>query len=270
MTALLRVARNVADLAAAASFYTQALGFSVEGPAFDDPQLAACLGLRAVRCLLIRRGAQLVELTECQPAGAAYPDDALSNDLIFQHLALVTADIEAAAALAMRGGAKAISKCGPQHLPASSGGVIAFKFRDPDGHPLEFLQFPDAVKNAASGYDHSAICVSDVTTSVVFYQTLGFRESTRQLNQGEEQDRLDGLSNVAVDVVALTPEQPTPHLELLHYRTPRGRSERAELNDIAADRLVVSADDGTLTITHDPDGHAILRDARERKKALLF
>ncbi len=37
----------------------------------------------------------------------------------------------------------AISTDGPQRLPPSSGGVAAFKFRDPDGHPLELLAFPD-------------------------------------------------------------------------------------------------------------------------------
>ncbi len=31
---------------------------------------------------------------------------------------------------------------GPERLPARSGGVSAFKFRDPDGHPLELLAFP--------------------------------------------------------------------------------------------------------------------------------
>ena len=32
-----------------------------------------------------------------------------------------------------------ISRNGPEALP---GGVVAFKFRGPDGHPLELIQFP--------------------------------------------------------------------------------------------------------------------------------
>ena len=35
-----------------------------------------------------------------------------------------------------------ISTSGPQLLPAASGGVSAFKFRDPEGHPLELIAFP--------------------------------------------------------------------------------------------------------------------------------
>ena len=263
MTALLRVARNVADLSLAAAFYRDALGFTVLGGEVDDAQLAACLGVRDVRSLRLRRGAQMLELTQGYPAGAAYPAGALSNDLAFQHLALVTPDITAAAAAALHGGATAISKGGPQQLPESSGGVVAFKFRDPEGHPLEFLQFPDAAKNEMSGYDHTAISVSDVAASVAFYQALGFRESSRQINRGLEQDRLDGLPDIMVDVIALTPAQPTPHLELLHYRTPRGRGDRPKLNDVAADRLVLNTDDEALGMLHDPDGHVVIRDGRK-------
>ena len=79
----------------------------------------------------------------------------------------------------------AISIDGPQRLPASSGGVSAFKFRDPDGHPLELLAFPDGAWPAhwqarsngdlALGIDHSAISVSDSARSIAFYEALGLR-----------------------------------------------------------------------------------------------
>ena len=108
-------------------------------------------------------------------------DAASASDLCFQHFAIVVADM----ALAYRrlcsvSGWTAISIDGPQRLPPSSGGVSAFKFRDPDGHPLELLAFPDgrwpaqwrARSNGdlALGIDHSAISVSDSARSIAFYQ----------------------------------------------------------------------------------------------------
>src|SRR5438094_518151 len=77
---------------------------------------------------------------------------------------------------------------GPQLLPRTipgAAGIRAFYFRDPDGHPLEVLQFPrdkgDPKWHAPSdrlflGIDHTAIVVSDTRTSLAFYRDLlGFR-----------------------------------------------------------------------------------------------
>ena len=92
----------------------------------------------------------------------------------------------------------------------------------------------------------------------------------RQRNAGPEQDALDGLPDAQVDVVALAPAQSTPHLELLDYRTPRGRAHPAmRPADIAATRLVLEVDeppegavrlgDGRLAaLLPDPDGHLLL------------
>ena len=75
--------------------------------------------------------------------GRAYPPSATACDLVFQHFALVTDDAEAAwRRRALEAGATPISREGPVTLPASGGGVTAIKFRDPEGHPLEFLEFP--------------------------------------------------------------------------------------------------------------------------------
>ena len=86
------------------------------------------------------------------------------------------------ARLAAQPGWNTISTDGPQVLPASSGGVTAYKFRDPEGHPLELLAFPpDAIparwqKVSATGclgIDHSAISVVDTDQSIKFYERLG-------------------------------------------------------------------------------------------------
>ena len=72
------------------------------------------------------------------------------------------------------------------------------------------------------GYDHSAISVAEVDRSAAFYGLLGLEQASRQLNSGAEQERLDGLpEGDVVDVVAMRPAAaPTPHVELLAYRTP--------------------------------------------------
>lgn len=261
MTMLRRVARNVSDLNAATAFYVK-LGFSMEGEAADDLELAVCLGVARVRSQMLRLGEQILELTECIPRGAAYPEGWLANDLPFQHIAILKQDIFEACTQAMEAGAMAVSEGGPQKLPARAGGVIAWKFRDLDRHPCEFLQFPADAGKASSGYDHSAISVSDIAASMAFYGVYGFRQVMAQVNDGVEQNLLDGLRDVSVDVVALQGEQATPHVELLRYRRPEGRQTLVGLSDIAADRLVFGGLGGALEVVRDPDGHVVLVDGR--------
>jgi catechol 2,3-dioxygenase-like lactoylglutathione lyase family enzyme len=260
VTALRRVGRNVRDLDAAARFYAAALGFQPAGPVNEDGELAALLGVAAVRFLRMRVGRNEIELSQCFPPGAAYPRAMQANDPGFQHIAILTTDIGPASRQAVRLGAEPISRK-PVCLPASSGGGRAFKFRDPDGHPLEFLHLPDRARGA--GFDHSAISVTDVARSIKFYAALGLTLSARQLNQGAAQDALDGLHCVTVDVVALHPERPTPHVELLGYCSPEPRfmSPYAPA-DLCADRLVFESADGTLKLLRDPDHHVILIDGR--------
>jgi catechol 2,3-dioxygenase-like lactoylglutathione lyase family enzyme len=262
VTGLLRVGRNVAALDRAAAFYVGVLGFEVVAKIADDVELARLLGVERVWVLRLRRGAQELELSECYPPSRDYPAQAGANALCFQHIALLTTDIAAAHAKVRQAKVAEISRHGPVQLPVSSGGVIACKFRDLDGHPLEFLQFPAAADKPATGYDHSAISVSDVDASVAFYARLGLVQAGRQLNQGVEQDALDGLDNVAVDVVALNPPQPAPHVELLCYRSPKAGPMVYGPADICADRLVFGTKARGLSLMRDPDGHVVLLDGR--------
>ncbi len=255
---ILRIGLNVGDLDAAERFYIEALGFD-RVARHDDMVLAPLLGVRRVQTSTLRLGGQLVELARCDPPGLPYPSDSTSADTWFQHFAVTTPDIAAAFERLRGHGCTAITQDGPQLLPAASGGAIAYKFRDPDGHPLELIQFPGPARPA--GIDHSAISVADARLSVAFYRQWGVSQAASQVNTGPEQDRLDGLAGVSVDVVALLPaEQATPHIELLGYRTPRGRAAMMDLFDIAATRLVMQGDaaDGAAAIVFDPDGHAIL------------
>jgi len=252
---LKRIARNVTDLDEAAKFYIEALGFQPVGTVAEDPELAGLLQVGQIRLLRLRLGSQEIELSQCFPPGLEhFREDA--NFVDFQHIALLTPDIHAAYEKAITNGAEPISDDGPVELPATSGGVTAVKFRDPEGHPLEFLQ------NPSSGYDHSAISVTNVNRSVAFYAGIGLLLDARQVNYGPEQDALDGLEDTKLDVVALRPLQPTPHVELLCYRSPRAIPCQWALKDICADRLVFAADAAGLRLMRDPDGHVVLLDGR--------
>ena len=265
-----RIGLNVRDLDAATAFYVEALGFTAATPRDADPAMARLLGAQTMQVARMGRGRQVMELAATDPPGAPYPPDSHSNDAWFQHCALVTDDIAADHARLARHAFTPISRHGPQKLP---GGIVAFKFRDPDGHPLELIQFPSPDRRTAGGIDHSAIVVSDVDRTIGFYTArLGLAVQARKVNAGPAQAALDDLDGPTVDVVALAPAEPAPHVELLGYRTPRGRTPRPlHLHDIAAARLVFATasplpgaattvlSDGTIvTLLRDPDGHVLL------------
>ena len=271
--AVQRLARFVLvtqDAARLCRFYEQAMGFR---------RLAARrhsesgTGADSITLVL---GREFVELLQFDLPGRPYPDAASASDLCFQHFAIVVADIEKAyCRLCGVDGWRAISIGGPQRLPASSGGVSAFKFRDPDGHPLELLAFPDGKSPAPwqvrpnrelfLGIDHSAIAVSDSARSIAFYEALGLRVATRSLNSGCKQANLDGVGHPEVEVTALAPRQATPHVELLCYRSAAHHGKAAlRDSDVAATRLIFELDRHALEnresreILIDPDGHRLV------------
>lgn len=196
------------------------------------------------------------------------PSAAPSNACAFQHCAIIVSDMgEAMTRLAAASGWSAISLAGPERLPEASGGATAFKFRDPDGHPLELLQFPpDAVPAAWCragdgpflGIDHSAITVSDTDRAVAFWGRLGFRVTDRHVNEGREQARMDGLqtSNALVEVTTLMPEGGAPpHLELLAYRSPAPLPGPVPDGSTLATSLILHDAPAFDVGARDPDGH---------------
>jgi catechol 2,3-dioxygenase-like lactoylglutathione lyase family enzyme len=291
---LLRVERNTARLEPAIAFYRDALGFRMDDANAAAPAWTLLPGLcdAPPRCATLSLGAQSLLLTEF-PHAAPYPADSAANDAWFQHCAVVVDDMDAAYARVMQHGAIPITCGGPQTLPPSTGSVMAFKFRDPDGHPLELIAFPNGTgdpmwqsgpaKGPALGIDHSAIGIADVERSILFYGLLGLGIAARGVNRGVEQQRLDDLPGVAVDVIAMQTATQTPHLELLAYRQPRGRADTSiDLTAVKADRLIWQAEnadvllealtDGdfgdaivasgyingtTIALLRDPDGHML-------------
>lgn len=247
-------------------FYCEVLGFAAQGAdqPIDDGEMAL-LGLSGQgRRQVLSLGEQTLWIDQFEQAGQLYPRDGDAASLWFQHLALVVDDMHLA--YGRLRDITPISSGGPQLLPASSGGVQAFKFRDPDGHPLELLQFSESKTPRAwqdrrrltgqigLGIDHSAISVADAEASAAFYQGLGLRVGERSLNHGSAQQGLDGLSHVEVAVIPMMPQSGTPHLELLGYRTPKGQGGPAlRVNDVAATRIVWHGE--RTQVISDPDGH---------------
>lgn len=266
LEAIAAFALVAADLAGLVRFYRDVLGFALHGGATQiDPAEIALLGLSgAGRRQILGLGDQILWIDQFEPAGRSYPADTDAAALCFQHLALVVDDIHAAHGRLRD--ATFISQGGTQRLPASSGGVQAFKFRDPDGHPLELLQFAPgdapaawrnrrrAARQIGLGIDHSAISVADADASAAFYAALGLGVGGRTLNAGPAQQALDGLAGVEVTVIPMNPPCGTPHLELLGYHAPRGRAGPAlRADDEAATRIVWHGREARSF--SDPDGH---------------
>lgn len=246
-----------ADRARLATFY-EGLGFAIGDVEPIDAREMALLGLAGGSSRLpLRLGDQRLDLDLFDIAGAPYPGGIDGADTRFQHIAIVSDDAAAAWARAEALGATPMSRRGAVTLPPSSGGVTAIKFRDPEGHPLEFLQFPERADRRADArpcIDHSAISAADLIVSRAFYEGLGLTIDGPTLNHGRTQADLDGMEGATVDVVPMRPRVATPHLELLAYRTPRvRRAPPCAVNDIAATRIVWSSD--RTALLRDPDGH---------------
>ncbi len=274
--------RTVSDLARSVDFYCGALGFRP----FELDASSTAEGAR------LWLGEQHIDLLAAV-GPARMPSGAKAPDPRFQHAAIVTNDIEAAWRRLQMHAVVAISRGGPQTLPANTGGVTAFKFRDPDGHPLELIQFPAGIGDPCwhasravghmLGIDHFALVVQAVDKSTAFFSAqLDLRVTARDVNHGIEQDRLDGLEGVEVDVISLEPRcgRRTPHLELLRYRhppfRPRGNASTADLGQESLDEILCVSEsprssasasllrpDASWTrLLRDPDAHRITVEGR--------
>jgi catechol 2,3-dioxygenase-like lactoylglutathione lyase family enzyme len=285
-----------------AAFYETAFGFvKTDEATITEPGFAKFIAIPGAiaRVITLQLGGQEIDLAGVQPRGRSYPHAVTGRSSLFQHFAIVVSDMTSAyERLSEQTGWTTISTDGPQLLPASSGGATAFKFRDPDGHPLELIAFSrDAIparwRESSSatgclGIDHSAISIADTERSIKFYGQLGLRCIGGSRNSGPEQDRLDDVVGAVVQVTALAPPRfSTPHIELLCYRDHfRSESALPHTNDLAASRLVLKAEsneilvalcaqnpgallsgpmrfaDGALrAMLRDPDGHLVCLEA---------
>ena len=280
-----------------ADFYECAFGFVRTGEtSIAEPAFAQLMGIAGAtaRSITLQLGEQEMELLVVHPRGRPYPRPISGRSALFQHFAIVVSDMgRAYERLSAHGGWTTISTDGPQLLPASSGGVTAYKFRDPEGHPLELIAFPadrtparwqSSSATECLGIDHSAISIAATERSVEFYERLGLKRTGGSLNIGPEQDKLDDIAGASSRSQPWRPRQtPTPHVELLCYRGGfDGETALPDTNDVAATRLVMKVEGevalkglcaqspGTLlsgpvrfergalrAILRDPDGHLL-------------
>ena len=252
---------TVSDLDRSVAFYTQVLHFQKETESeltgSEIEHLKGLFGVR-VRVARLRLGDEEIELSQyLAPQGRSIPADSRSNDLWFQHIAIVVSDMERAYQLLRQNKVQHVSS-GPQTLPAwnpNAGGIQAFYFRDPDGHVLELIHGPagrgDPLwqqhgSEVFLGIDHTAIAVSDTDASLAFYRDqLGMHVAGFSENYGEEQERLNNVFGVRLRITSLRAAH-GPGVELLEYLAPRnGRRipEDARANDLAHLETLVDVDD---------------------------
>ncbi len=231
------IGMTVSDMDRSVAFYSTVLTFrkvsevEVDGDAYD--RLWGVFGVRA-RVVHMRLGEQTLELIQflAPPDVRPIPVPSRSNDLWFQHFAIVVRDMEQAWAHLRRHHVRQISPR-PQTIPKSNpaaAGIKAIKFRDPDGHNLELLWFPEDKGNPVwkkpgkelfLGIDHTALAVRRTDQRIAFYrEKLGLTVAGTSLNIGTEQEHLDGLQGARVRVTGLQPRKGPPGVEFLEYELP--------------------------------------------------
>jgi catechol 2,3-dioxygenase-like lactoylglutathione lyase family enzyme len=252
---------TVSDLDRSVDFYTKVLDFQKvserESAGDEIEHLTGVFGSH-IRTARLRLGSEYLDVTQfLAPQGLPAPADARSNDRWFQHIAIIVSDMDRAYAR-LREAKVRFASPNPQKLPEwnrNAAGIEAFYFRDPDGHPLEVLHFPEG-KGAAKwhesnaglflGIDHTAIVVTDTAESLRFYRDLlGFHVAGESENYGPEQERLNNVFGAHLRITAVRGDS-GPGVEFLEYLAPRdGRPYPAgeKANDlIHTDTTVVSPD----------------------------
>ena len=236
ITAVDAIGLTVSDMDHSIAFYSEILTFEkisdveVLGTGYEHLQGIFGLRMRVVRMQL---GSESIVLAEyLTPKGKPAPIDARSNDRWFQHIAIIVNDIDKAYDK-LRMHKVEHSSPAPQLLPdwnPNAGGISAFYFKDPDGHPLEILHFPPnkgdqkwhrETDRLFLGIDHTAIVVGDTDESLKFYRdTLGFEVAGESINYGIEQERLNNVFGAKLQISGLKVPG-GPAIEFLEYLSPR-------------------------------------------------
>jgi catechol 2,3-dioxygenase-like lactoylglutathione lyase family enzyme len=226
---------TVKDMDRSLKFYTEVLGFKkvsdqeYKGDSFE--KLEGVFGLN-IRVAKLQLGDEFIELTDyLTTGGRSIPEDAKSNDLFFQHIAIVVSDMDKAFQQVKKYNVEFVSTS-PQTLPKSipaAEGIKAFYFHDPDDHNLELIFFPrgkgqekwqQANGKIFLGIDHTAIGVSSTENSHKFYSDLlGIDRKGDSWNKGTEQEHLNNVEGASLHITGYRAAD-GPGIEFLQYLKP--------------------------------------------------
>ena len=226
---------TVKDMNTAVKFYNEVLGFQkISDEEFSGrewEQLKGIFGLH-MRVVRMQLGDEQIELTDyLTTGGRSIPEDQKSNDLFFQHIAIVVSDMNKAYLQLRKYNVEFVSTA-PQTLPATivpAAGIKAFYFHDPDNHTLELIYFPKGKgqakwqlqnENIFLGIDHTAIGISNTKNSLQFYQSiLGIERKGESFNYGIEQEHLNNVEGASLHITGLRADT-GPGIEFLQYLKP--------------------------------------------------
>jgi len=266
------IGMTVSDMDRSVEFYS-ALAFQkvkdVEVSGEQYEHLEGVFGAR-MRIVRMQLGKEFLDLTQyLAPLGRPIPTDSRSNDLWFQHIAIVVRDMDQAFEK-LRALKVQFVSTGPQTLPPSikaAAGIKAFYFRDPDQHNLEIIYFPpgkgdprwqEKTDKLFLGIDHTAIGISNTDASLKFYRDLlGLRKAGESENFGTEQEHLNQVFGAHLRITGLRAPS-GPGIEFLEYLTPRdGRPRPADVhaNDVVHWQTTIATDDVDLMAKKLRDAH---------------
>jgi catechol 2,3-dioxygenase-like lactoylglutathione lyase family enzyme len=226
---------TVSEMNRSLRFYCGVLGFKkisdIELYGTEYEALEGIFGLH-IRVVRMQLGEEYIELTDYLTSGGrSIPQDAKSNDLIFQHIAIVVSDMQKAYDHLRRFNIEYVSTS-PQTLPrsiAGAEGIKAFYFHDPDNHNLELICFPKGKGQAKwqvnhgrifLGIDHTAIGVSNSDESNKFYSDLlGIQRRGDSWNKGIEQEHLNNVEGASLHITGYRSKE-GPGIEFLQYLVP--------------------------------------------------
>jgi catechol 2,3-dioxygenase-like lactoylglutathione lyase family enzyme len=235
---------TVKEMNRSLKFYTEVLGFKkisdteLAGEQYE--KLKGTFGLH-IRVARLQLGDEFIELTDYLTAGGrSIPEDQKSNDLSFQHIAIVVSDMDKAFHQVKKFNVEFVSTA-PQTLPKSipgAAGIKAFYFHDPDNHNLELICFPKGKGQAKwqannarlndtvgrgkifLGIDHTAIGVSNTDASHHFYNDLlGIERKGDSWNKGNEQEHLNNIEGASLHITGYRTAN-GPGIEFLQYIVP--------------------------------------------------